>query len=356
MCWCGKSWSRAGRAFRLGGPTMDGLTRRRGNGLVRLLHVDGAPVVVAVSGTVFAARAATEAAAREGIARMRFATGIDDDLEDFHARFRDDPVLGRAIRARPWLRVRRNPDAVRGAHLGDHRAADRARPRQGHPAPPDRRPRPALRRPARRPGRRDGRGLGARGDRRLRPGPEAHPRAPLGRARSGGGASRARARGDAGGDARAGPRPPRRATPRRATPGQRATPRRASPPPRGRRSSPARAGRLRAAARHPRDRDVDGRVPRPVRARAARRRARGRSGLSQARRAALDGQPARHRRRGRGARVLLRLRAVRGHGGAVPQRSREDSPSPSPGRNSLVSGLASEGGRVSRFSARIQRS
>ena len=88
---------------------MDGLTRRRGNGLVRLLHVDGAPVVVAVSGTVFAARAATEAAAREGIARMRFATGIDDDLEDFHARFRDDPVLGRAIRARPWLRVRRNP-------------------------------------------------------------------------------------------------------------------------------------------------------------------------------------------------------------------------------------------------------
>ena len=89
---------------------MDGLTRRRGNGLVRLLHVDRAPVVVAVSGTVFAARATTEAAAREGIARMRFATGIDDDLEDFHARFRDDPLLGRAIRARPWLRVRRNPD------------------------------------------------------------------------------------------------------------------------------------------------------------------------------------------------------------------------------------------------------
>ncbi|MDA0169866.1 hypothetical protein OJ998_12285 [Solirubrobacter taibaiensis] len=96
-------------AFRLGPPTMDGLTRRRGNGLVRLLHSGGAPVVVAVSGTVFAARAATEVAAREGIARMRFATGIDDDLEDFHARFRDDPLLGRAIRSRPWLRVRRNP-------------------------------------------------------------------------------------------------------------------------------------------------------------------------------------------------------------------------------------------------------
>jgi 3-methyladenine DNA glycosylase/8-oxoguanine DNA glycosylase len=96
-------------SFRLGPPTLDGLTRRRGNGLVRLLHVDGAPVVVAVSGTVFAARAGTEAAAREGIARMRFATGIDDDLAEFHALFRDDPLLGRAIRARPWLRVRRNP-------------------------------------------------------------------------------------------------------------------------------------------------------------------------------------------------------------------------------------------------------
>jgi 3-methyladenine DNA glycosylase/8-oxoguanine DNA glycosylase len=97
-------------AFRLGPPTLDGLTRRRGNGLVRLLHVGGAPVVVAVSGTVFAARATSEAAARAGIARMRFATGIDDDLEDFHARFREDPLLGGAIRARPWLRVRRNPD------------------------------------------------------------------------------------------------------------------------------------------------------------------------------------------------------------------------------------------------------
>lgn len=97
-------------SFRLGLPSLDGLTRRRGNGLIRLLHVDGAPVVVAVSGTTFAARAATEEAAREGIARMRFASGIDDDLADFHARFRDDPLLGRAIRARPWLRVRRNPD------------------------------------------------------------------------------------------------------------------------------------------------------------------------------------------------------------------------------------------------------
>jgi 3-methyladenine DNA glycosylase/8-oxoguanine DNA glycosylase len=95
--------------FRLGPPSLDGLTRRRGNGLVRLLHVGSEPVVVAVAGTVFAARAASEAAAREGIARLRFATGIDDDLAGFHARFRDDPWLGRALRADPAIRVRRNP-------------------------------------------------------------------------------------------------------------------------------------------------------------------------------------------------------------------------------------------------------
>jgi 3-methyladenine DNA glycosylase/8-oxoguanine DNA glycosylase len=96
--------------FRQGPPSPDGLTRRRGDGLVRLLHVDGAPVVVAASGVVFAARAADEAAAREGIARMRFAAGIDDELSVFHERFHDDPLIGRAVRARPWLRVRRNPD------------------------------------------------------------------------------------------------------------------------------------------------------------------------------------------------------------------------------------------------------
>jgi 3-methyladenine DNA glycosylase/8-oxoguanine DNA glycosylase len=95
--------------FRLGPPSLDGLTRRRGAGLVRLLHVGDEPVVVAVAGTVFAARAATEAAAREGIARLRFATGIDDDVAGFHVRFRDDPWLGRALLADPALRVRRNP-------------------------------------------------------------------------------------------------------------------------------------------------------------------------------------------------------------------------------------------------------
>jgi 3-methyladenine DNA glycosylase/8-oxoguanine DNA glycosylase len=94
-------------------PSRDGLMRRRGYGLVRLLQVDGEPVVVALAArggrVVFAARAANEPAARVGIARMRFAVGVDDDLAEFHARFRGDPVIGRAVRAYPAIRVRRRP-------------------------------------------------------------------------------------------------------------------------------------------------------------------------------------------------------------------------------------------------------
>ena len=44
-----------------------------------------------------------------GIRRMRFATGVDDDLRPFHEAFRDDPVIGRAVRAQPELRIRRAP-------------------------------------------------------------------------------------------------------------------------------------------------------------------------------------------------------------------------------------------------------
>jgi len=98
--------------FRLGGGSRDGLLRRRGDGLVRLVHAPE-PAVVAVAQrgprVVFAARALSDGAARAGIARLRFALGVDDDLAEFYERFCDDPVIGRAVRARPALRVRRNP-------------------------------------------------------------------------------------------------------------------------------------------------------------------------------------------------------------------------------------------------------
>jgi 3-methyladenine DNA glycosylase/8-oxoguanine DNA glycosylase len=100
--------------FRLRGGSADGLLRRRGPGLQRLLHRDEAPVHVAVvqlapDRVLFAARAAAETDAMWGIRRLRFATGVDDDLRPFYEAHRDDPVIGRAVRAHPALRVRRPP-------------------------------------------------------------------------------------------------------------------------------------------------------------------------------------------------------------------------------------------------------
>lgn len=42
-----------------------------------------------------------------GIARARHALGLDDDYGPFYDHFRDDGLLGHAIRRTPWLRVRR---------------------------------------------------------------------------------------------------------------------------------------------------------------------------------------------------------------------------------------------------------
>ena len=100
--------------FRLRGGSPDGLLRRRGAALQRLLHHDGTPVLVGVmqpapDRVVFVARSDSEAAARWGLERMRFATGVDDDLRPFHERFRDDRFIGRAVRSAPWLRAWRRP-------------------------------------------------------------------------------------------------------------------------------------------------------------------------------------------------------------------------------------------------------
>lgn len=100
--------------FRLPGGSADGLTRRRGASLQRLLHKHGKPVHVAViqpvpERVIFGARADSETDAMWGIRRLRFATGVDDDLRAFYDAFRDDPVIGKAVRAVPQLRVRRAP-------------------------------------------------------------------------------------------------------------------------------------------------------------------------------------------------------------------------------------------------------
>jgi 3-methyladenine DNA glycosylase/8-oxoguanine DNA glycosylase len=94
---------------------MDGVLRRRGAVLERLLHDGEEPVVVRVAQTapdcvLFGARARERAAAKRGIARMRFALGVDDDLEEFRRRFLRDPLIGPSVRRRPWLRVTRRPE------------------------------------------------------------------------------------------------------------------------------------------------------------------------------------------------------------------------------------------------------
>jgi 3-methyladenine DNA glycosylase/8-oxoguanine DNA glycosylase len=94
---------------------MDGLLRRRGGALERLLHHGEEPVLVRVSQPEPArvclhASSRSRAAAAYGIARMRFALGVDEDLRPFLRAFAGDPLIGRSLRSRPWLRVTRRPE------------------------------------------------------------------------------------------------------------------------------------------------------------------------------------------------------------------------------------------------------
>jgi 3-methyladenine DNA glycosylase/8-oxoguanine DNA glycosylase len=94
---------------------MDGMVRRRDGVLERLLHHGEEPVLVraaqpAVDVVLIGARAPTREAARHGIERMRFALAVDFDPRPFLRRFVRDPLIGRSVRARPWLRPARRPE------------------------------------------------------------------------------------------------------------------------------------------------------------------------------------------------------------------------------------------------------
>jgi 3-methyladenine DNA glycosylase/8-oxoguanine DNA glycosylase len=94
---------------------MDGVLARRGRILERLLHHREQPVVVRVTQTaadlvLFAASSSSRDGASYGIERMRFALGVDEDIRPFYRRFRSDPLVGRSLRARPWLRLMRRPE------------------------------------------------------------------------------------------------------------------------------------------------------------------------------------------------------------------------------------------------------
>ncbi len=92
------------------------MTRRREGVIERLLHDErGEPVAVRVAQTapdevLFGARAPSRQSAEHGIARMRFALGVDDDLRGFHRRYAGDPLIGSSVGQRPWVRVGRRPE------------------------------------------------------------------------------------------------------------------------------------------------------------------------------------------------------------------------------------------------------
>ena len=108
----------------------DGVTRIREGILERMLHVGPCPVRVRCwqARTGFRIRAerieprllvhfnadaecseATDEQLETAIERMRFALWVDDDISDFYARFKGDPLLRQAIRRKPWARPRRRP-------------------------------------------------------------------------------------------------------------------------------------------------------------------------------------------------------------------------------------------------------
>jgi DNA-3-methyladenine glycosylase II len=100
--------------YRLPTAGRDGVLVRRGEALARVLWVGDEEVVVrawaAGRAVRFRAEAGSRRAAAAGIERMRFALGTDHDVSEFHSRFRRDPLIGAAIRFRPWVRPRRRPE------------------------------------------------------------------------------------------------------------------------------------------------------------------------------------------------------------------------------------------------------
>ena len=116
--------------FRLTGGGGDRTLRANGVWMERLLVIDGAAMVARVRQTesgecLFTAEGlepgwlegpGSEALVEPdeerllaGLDRLRFAVGVDQDLTEFYRRFREDPILGPAIRGRLERRARRRP-------------------------------------------------------------------------------------------------------------------------------------------------------------------------------------------------------------------------------------------------------
>jgi len=138
--------------FRLGRGSSDGTLRVHGRVATRLLRVEGAPVLVRAwepgagrlklraepldPRALTVSSVAAEQPRRAGreqlglaIERLRFALGVDEDLGEFHRRFRRDPLVGPLIRRLPAHRPLRKPwpwEALATAVVGQLIESDRA--------------------------------------------------------------------------------------------------------------------------------------------------------------------------------------------------------------------------------------
>jgi 3-methyladenine DNA glycosylase/8-oxoguanine DNA glycosylase len=96
------------------GAGRDGVTRRRGQALVRAIHHGDECAVIAAwatrGGVRLRAQGPSREAAAHALARMRYALNLDHDLAPFHARFKSDRLLGPILRRMPWIRPRRIAD------------------------------------------------------------------------------------------------------------------------------------------------------------------------------------------------------------------------------------------------------
>jgi 3-methyladenine DNA glycosylase/8-oxoguanine DNA glycosylase len=92
----------------------DGIVRRRGSGLARLIHHGDEQAIVRawITGGAVRVRAesSSELAAAYAVDRMRYGLNLDHDLRPFHSAFKGDPLLGPVIRRFPWLRPMRRAE------------------------------------------------------------------------------------------------------------------------------------------------------------------------------------------------------------------------------------------------------
>lgn len=136
--------------YQLGRGSTDRTLRVRQRIATRFLHVEGSPVLVRAwepgagrlklraqaldpRGVTVPLGGESRPAGRSQLAlaieRMRFALGVDDNLDEFHQRFRRDPFVGPLIRRLPRHRPLRKPwpwEALATAVVGQLIEADRA--------------------------------------------------------------------------------------------------------------------------------------------------------------------------------------------------------------------------------------